>query len=97
MGEAPGFFRTLEGLFAEAVRTWLERHGVYTGPRIYTDSLRMVQDRMEQLQPRGGGEDPLAERFPVGGDVVAPLEVTGGGEAPDLRAKLLRQLRGEKP
>lgn len=52
---------------------------------------------MEQMQPHGGGPDPLAERFPVGRDVVAPLEVTNTPSAPDLRAKLLRQLRGEKP
>lgn len=74
---------------------WLRSHGVHTGPTLYTDSLRLSVDTLERLQPRGEGPDPLAERFPVGRDVVAPIEVTGTPSAPDLRAKLLRQLRGE--
>lgn len=72
-------------LAAQAATPWRNPH----------DSLRLVQDSMERLQPRGPGPDPLAERYPVGRDVVAPLEVSGTPSAPDLRAKLLRQLRGQ--
>lgn len=55
---------------------------------------------MERLQPRGHGPDPLAEAFPVGRDVVAPLQVTGQTGLPtptDLLAKLRKQLEKEHP
>ncbi len=76
---------------------WLRRHGLYTGPRLEMDSLRMVQDSMERLQPRGKGPDPLADRYPAGRDVVQPLQITGTHAAPDLIHDLQDRLRKEHP
>lgn len=73
----------------------MQRHGFYTGPTIYTDSLRLVADRMEQLQARGGGPDPLADAFPLGRDVVEAIEWQGRATAPDLIGKLREQLKGD--
>lgn len=93
MGEAPGFFRAIERLFAEAVRAWLQRHGVHTGPTFYTDSLRMSVDGLSLLKARGGGPDPLADAYPLGRDVVEAIEWRGREQAPDLIGKLREELR----
>lgn len=76
---------------------WLRRHGIYTGPRLEMDSLRIVRDSMERLQPRGKGPDPLAEAFPMGRDVVESVEWRGRSTAPDLIHDLQEQLEKEHP
>lgn len=76
---------------------WLARHGVYTGPHLEMDSLRLVRESMERLQSRGHGPDPLAEAFPAGRDAVEAVEWRGRTTAPglvgDLRAQLLAEAR----
>ena len=72
---------------------WLRRHGLDTGPTVYRDSLRLVQDSMERLQSRGHGPDPLAEAYPLGRDAVEAVEWRGRTTAGDLRAQLLAEAR----
>lgn len=75
---------------------WLRRHGVYTGPKLYHDSLRMVSDRMQQLEAPGhSGEAQQVADLAAKITHESPLEVIGGGPAPDLIGKLQRQLKGE--
>jgi hypothetical protein len=50
---------------------------------------------MERLQPRGHGPDPMAEAYPVGRDVVQPLQITRSHAAPDLIHDLQERLRKE--
>lgn len=72
---------------------WLARHGVYTGPHLEMDSLRLVRESMERLQSRGHGPDPLAEAYPLGRDAVEAVEWRGRTTAGDLRAQLLAEAR----
>lgn len=60
------------------------------------DSLRLSVDALTLLKPRGGGRDPLADAYPVGRDVVAPLEWrTELPGAPDLVGNLRQRLLDE--
>lgn len=52
-------------------------------------------DALTRLKPRGHGEDPLADRYPLGRDVVEAVEWRGRAEAPDLIGKLREQLKGD--
>lgn len=54
-----------------------------------------MRAELERLQPRGHGPDPLANRYPLGRDVVAPIEWRGGGDGPDLVGNLRQRLLDE--
>ena len=54
-----------------------------------------MRAELERIKPRGGGEDPLADRYPLGRDVVEAVEWHGRVQAPDLIGKLREQLKGD--
>lgn len=87
------------GLVRRGVEALVPDAGLRPAP----DSEQHMRAELERLQPRGHGPDPLAERYPLGRDVVAPLEWRTADplEAPDLvgnlRQRLLDEARKRKP
>ena len=65
------------------------------GMRRAPDSEQHMRAELERIKPRGGGEDPLADRYPLGRDVVEAVEWHGRVQAPDLIGKLREQLKGD--
>lgn len=68
------------------------------GLRPTPDSEQHMRAELERLKPRGKGPDPLADRYPLGRDVVAPIEWRSEqGANPDpvgnLRQRLLDEAR----
>lgn len=70
----------MTGLARQAIEALVPDAGLRPAP----DSEQHMRAEIERIQPRGRGPDPLAGLYPLGRDVVAPIEWRGGGAGPDL-------------
>lgn len=81
----------MTGLARQAIEALVPDAGLRPAP----DSEQHMRAEIERLQPRGHGEDPLADRYPLGRDVVEAIEWRGGEAGPDLVGDLRQRLLDE--